>query len=300
MNVKPLKYAIITPARNEGDYIKGLLDSVVRQTYLPQKWVIVSDGSTDETEQIVERYLSEYDWIELVRLPPRKERHFAGKVNAFNEGFARLSDTEYHLLGNLDADVSFDADYFEYLVGRFAENPKLGVAGTNRWEGSGLLYDYRFSSIEDVAGACQLFRKECYEEIGGYTPVKDGGIDLVAMLKARMKGWETKNFTEKYLIHHRLSGTATVSGLKVHYVEGRKDYLFGGHPLWELMRVSYRMTTSPLGAVLLAAGYVLAFIKRAPKTVPLDVVRFRRKEQMARLRRFLLRPFGFRKLLRTT
>src|SRR5213592_3969027 len=176
-------FVLITPARNEAAFIEQTIKSVVAQTRRPARWVIVSDGSTDGTDDIVKRYAAEHDWIELVRMPERKERDFAGKVRAFNAGYARVK-------------------HLEYLLGKFAENPKLGLAGTNYWEGK-LQYDYRFTSIEDVAGACQLFRRECFEAIGGYQPVKCGGIDLIAVLRARMHGWETRTFTGKYLIHHR-------------------------------------------------------------------------------------------------
>ena len=210
MQVFPLTYVLITPARNEEAFIELTMKSVVNQTVRPVKWVIVSDGSTDSTDAIVKKYAAEHDWIELITMPERRERHFAGKVNAFNTGYARVKHLDYQVIGNLDADVSFEPDYIEYLLGKFAGNPRLGVAGTNRWEGS-LMYDYRFSSIEDVAGACQLFRRGCFEAIGGYQPVKGGGIDLIAMLSARMHEWETRTYTDRILVHHRPSGTATNS-----------------------------------------------------------------------------------------
>jgi len=282
------KYVLITPARNEAEFIERTINSVVNQTLRPLKWVIVSDGSTDGTDEIVRKYVAEHDWIEFVRMPERRERHLAGKVEAFNAGYARLRNADYDIIGNLDGDVSFEPDYIEYLLLKFASNSRLGVAGTNRWEGS-LMYDYRFTSIEDVAGACQLFRRKCYEDIGGYKPAKGGGIDLVAVLSARMYGWETRSFTDRVLIHHRLSGTATNSKWMVNFNDGRKDYIFGGHPIWELFRASYRMTKKPyvLGGCLLLAGYFWSMLKGLERPVSADLVRFRRKEQMDRLARFL-------------
>src|ERR1035441_7778521 len=108
--VNPLTYVLITPARNEADFVELTLKSVVSQTVRPLKWVIVSDGSTDGMDEIVSRYAAEQPWIELVRMPERRERHFAGKVNAFNAGYARVKDLSYAIIGNLDADVSFDPD----------------------------------------------------------------------------------------------------------------------------------------------------------------------------------------------
>src|SRR5258706_1018027 len=124
-------YVLITPARNEAQFVELTIQSVVWQTVLPMKWVIVSDGSTDGTDDIVRRYATEYSWIELVRMPERQERHFAGKVRAFNAGYAKVKNMEYKMIGNLDADISFDdKDYFDFLLNKFAEDPRLGVGGT--------------------------------------------------------------------------------------------------------------------------------------------------------------------------
>ncbi len=140
-------YVLITPARNEAEFIELTIKSVVEQTVRPAKWVIVSDGSTDGTDEMVKKHVAQHDWIELVRQPERTERHFAGKVCAFNAGYARVKDLEYDLIGNLDADVSFEEDYFAFLIRKLAENPRLGVAGTPYREERNAKYDYRFASI---------------------------------------------------------------------------------------------------------------------------------------------------------
>src|ERR1700674_2023700 len=122
-------YVLITPARNEAAFIELTIKSVVGQTFRPAKWAIVSDGSTDGTDDIVNKYAAEHAWIELVRMPERKERNFAGKAYAFNAGYAKLKELDYDVIGNLDADITFDEEYFEFLIQKFAENPQLGVAG---------------------------------------------------------------------------------------------------------------------------------------------------------------------------
>ena len=169
-------YVLITPARDEAQFIELTIKSVVAQTVRPMKWVIVSDSSTDGTDDIVNRYAVDHPWIELVRMPERRERHFAGKVHAFNAGRARLADLDFDVIGNLDADVSFEPNHFEFLVAKFAEDPRLGVVGAPFREGT-YQYDYRFKNIENVWGGCQLFGRECFEDIGGYVPVKGGGTD---------------------------------------------------------------------------------------------------------------------------
>ena len=283
-----LAYVLITPARNEAEFIELTLKSVVSQTVRPLKWVIVSDGSTDGMDEIVRRYSAEHPWIELVRLPERTERHFAGKVNAFSAGYARVRDLPYDIIGNLDADVSFDADYFDFLLSKFAETPRLGVGGTPFREGS-LQYDYRFTSIEHVSGQIQMFRRECFEDIGGYVPIKTGGIDLVAVITARMKGWQTRTFLEKPYLHHRKMSSAKHSTLGIAFDGGRTDYTHGCDPVWEVFRSIYQMTRPPvvLGGILCLAGFFWAMVTRTEKVVPAEFVRFRKVEQMRRLRDLL-------------
>ena len=281
-----LKYLVITPARNEAASIEQTIRAMVAQTIRPVKWVIVSDGSTDGTDDIVNKHAAEHTWIELVRVPERKERHFAGKVNAFNAGYARVTDMDFDVIGNLDADITMDEGYFGFLLEKFAENPQLGVAGTPFREGQHQ-YDYRFTSIEHVSGACQMFRRECFEEIGGYVPIKSGGIDLIAVLAARNKGWQTRTFLEKSSVHHRAMGTASQDGLMIRFKGGRGDYVLGSHPLWEIFRCLYQMTRRPilLGGSVLFAGYVWAMVTRVEKVMPPELVQLRRAEQMRRLRK---------------
>jgi poly-beta-1,6-N-acetyl-D-glucosamine synthase len=189
-------YVLITPARNEAELIGLTLKAVAAQTVRPLKWVIVSDGSTDSTDEIVAKYASEHPWIELLRMPARQERHFAGKVHAFRAGYARLAGLPYDVIGNLDGDTSFDPDFFAFLLGKLAEDPKLGVVGGQLVDASsGQNAHFENTSSDYVSGPCQLFRRDCWEAIGGYQPMKSGGVDLVAILSARMKGWKVQAFT---------------------------------------------------------------------------------------------------------
>lgn len=289
------KYVLITPARNEARHIERTIRSVVGQTVRPIKWVIVSDGSTDGTDQIVSKYTSDQQWIELIRVPERRERHFEGKVAAFNLGLQRVTELPYAIIGSLDADVSFESDYFSFLLAKFTSNPRLGVAGTPFTEGKGT-YDFRFSSIEHVSGACQLFRRDCFEQIGGYTPIKGGGIDLVAVVTSRMKGWETRTFTERVCFHHRKMGSGMSNGLKLPFKLGQKDYRLGGHPVWQFFRCMYQMSKEPyvLGGVLCLAGYYSAMVTACPRDVSLEFADFRGKEQMQRLRKLFVDKLGIK------
>jgi glycosyltransferase involved in cell wall biosynthesis len=280
-----LRLALVTPARNEAQFIELTIKSVIAQTVRPIRWVIVSDGSTDGTDEIVAKYTSENPWIELLRMPERSERHFAGKVHAFSAGYAKLSDSNYDVIGNLDADITFNEDYFEFLLRKFAEDPRLGVAGTP-FRDESVQYDYRIVSERHVSGACQLFRSDCFKEIGGYLPSKAGGIDLLAVTTARMKGWQTKAFLEKSCVHHRKMGSAMHGTLFGAFNGGRVDYLLGCDPMWQVGRSIYRLATSRpivLNGSLCLAGYLWAVVTRAKKVAPPDLVRFRRREERRRL-----------------
>jgi len=283
-----LKYVLITPARNEAAFIETTIQSMVAQTLLPLRWIIVSDGSTDGTDDIVKKYAAENPWMELVRMPERQERHFAGKVHAFNAGYARVKDLGYDVIGNLDGDTSFDSDYFEFLMTKFAENPDLGVGGTPFREGD-LQYDFRFTSIEHVSGQIQMFRRKCFEDIGGYVPIKTGGIDLVAVITARMKGWQTRTFPEKPYLHHRKMSSANHSTLGIAFDGGRTDYTHGCDPLWEMFRGIYQMTRPPriVGGAFCLAGFLWAMMTRAERVVTADIIQFRKVEQRRRLRNFI-------------
>jgi poly-beta-1,6-N-acetyl-D-glucosamine synthase len=292
-----IRYVLITPARNEAEFIEETLKSVTAQTALPLKWVIVSDGSTDGTDEIVRKFASKHAWIELLTLPERAERNFAGKVAAFNAGQVRLAGLDYDAIGNLDADVSFDEQYFSFLLQKLADDPKLGLVGTPYTDPLNQPYDYRFVSIEHVTGPCQLFRRECFEAIGGYMPVKRGAIDRIADIATRMRGWKTRTFTEKMYWHYRHTGTAQESLLVSMFRDGGKDYSVGTSPVWQMCRTAYQMTKKPLfvGGLMLGFGYFWSLIRRVERPVSGEFVEFCRQEQMRRLKALVVRrPLGGR------
>lgn len=289
-----MKYVLITPARNEEAVIEQTLRSVIAQKQLPLRWVVVDDGSTDQTAAIVSRYAAENPWIRLLKRPPRTERSFSGKAHAVNAAFAELSDLNYDVVGNLDADVSFDPDYMEFLMGKFDLDPKLGVAGTPFTQEG---YDSARDSFEGenyVAGPCQLFRATCFKEIGGYVPNHAGGVDWIAVMTARMKGWTVRSFPEKRFHHHRAMGTAERSALSAAYSYGEKDYYLGGSPIWQLFRVGYRMVKPPyiFAGLALGLGFSTAGIRRMRRPVSKELMQFHRRDQMKKLRGI------FRSLLR--
>ena len=294
-----MKYVLITPARNEEAFIRKTLDSVVAQTLLPERWVIVDDGSTDHTAEIVESYAKRHPWIELVRRGQDGDRNFASKAHAVNAGLERVQSLGFEIVGNLDADVSFEPNYMEFLMQKFSEDPELGVAGTPFTQNGD--YDSSKDSFEGenyVAGPCQLFRRECFQEIGGYVPNRAGGLDWIAVMTARMKGWKVRAFPEKRFHHYRTLGTAEKGALRALFSYGEKDYCLGGSPIWQLFRVAYRVAKKPfvIGGLALLSGYCWAALRRVERAVSPELMRFHRREQMRKLTAILRTLLKFKKV----
>ena len=279
-------YVLVTPARNEAAFIEKTIASVVAQTVRPLRWIIVSDGSTDATDEIVRKHAAQHEWIELIAMPARAQRDFTGKVKAVNAGRERVAALNYEVIGNLDADVSFDEDYFPFLLRKLADDPQLGLVGTPYQDPLNEPYDYRYVSQEHVTGPCQVFRRACFDQMGGYLPVKGGAIDRIADIAARMHGWKTRTYTEKFYLHHRPTGTAQQGWLKSKFRDGGKDYSVGTSPVWELFRTVYQMTKKPLvvGGLLTGLGYFWSMVRRVQRPVPPEMVQFCRREQMQRLK----------------
>jgi glycosyltransferase involved in cell wall biosynthesis len=289
MGKKFLDYVLITPARNEEKFIEETISSVIKQTVLPLQWIIVNDGSTDNTSVIVKKYLNSYKWIKLIDLPERKERRFDAKVNGFNEGYKKISEGKVDIIGNLDADISFDHDFMEYLIIKFMEIPRLGVAGTLFIENNEIVYKGQYVDLNHVSGACQLFRRQCYTDIGGYVPVKHGGVDWIAVTTARMKGWKTQTFTEKVFTHLRPMGTGNAGLLMSRFNHGIKDYYLGNIFIWQILRSVNHMCRRPyiLSGVMVLTGYIFAAITCVKKPISEELIKFHQKEQISRLLKIL-------------
>ena len=290
-----LTYALITPAWNEAARLEGLIQSVAGQTVRPVAWVVVSDGSTDRTDEIVAAHARQHAWIHLLRLDRPAERHFAGKARAVNAGYERLKNLSFDLVGNLDADITLPPDYYEFMLSCFAARPRLGVGGTPFIEDPDKPEEHSYAhgaaDLSHVSGACQLFRRACFDEIGGYMPIKGGGIDWVAVTSARMKGWETRTFLERACLHHRSMGTADRGPLAARFRHGREDFMVGSHPAWHLLRGAFQMKNRPviLGGVCLILGYGWAWASRRRSPIPQELRAFHRREQMQRLRQLARR-----------
>ena len=285
------RFVVITPAHNEEAFIEKTIQSVVKQTVLPMKWVVVNDGSTDSTGRIVEQYLGRHDFIELLNVERPGGRHFGNKVKAFNMGLGQVHHFEYEYIGNLDADISLEEDYFERLFIELERDTKLGIAGGM----VSSIIEGRFISQsvapDSVAGAVQLFRRKCFEQIDGYLALPQGGIDAAAEIMARMNGWKVRTFPELRVFEHRRTGTATASPLASQVRGGRRLYSLGyGFPFF-CLRCIYRSMDQPriIGSAAALLGYLWGLVGRDPIILPSDVVHYLRAEQRRKLRQVLTR-----------
>jgi len=282
-------YALLTAAHNEERYIEKTITSVLEQTVLPVKWIIVSDNSTDSTEHIVRHYSRQYSFIRLVRKKSTEGRHFGSKALAIRLAYAQLKAFKFDFIGNLDADVSFAPTYFQFLLEKFAQNQKLGLAGGIRYD----LVNGSFKQVpispNSVGGPSQVFRRCCFEQIGGYLPLQKGGIDSVAEIMVRMYGWDVVSFPELKVYHYRQTGTANGNKIKSLFNAGIRDYSIGYHPMFEIVRCLPRLKEKPylLRTLLMLSGYFWAGVSRYERPVSKTLIQFLRAEQKQRLRQYL-------------
>lgn len=285
----PPSYVLVTPVRDEVSTIGRTISCVTNQTRPPLEWIIVSDGSTDGTDELIAAAAERHPWIHLLALPARPGRSFKAVVENTELGVKTLTCHDYQYLGLLDADLQFRHDYFEQLLLKFEANPTLGLAG-------GLVVDPgKQSDIIprnriDVPGAVQFFRRECFEELGGLIPIPEGGWDCLTCAMARMKGFETRLFPDLVVDHLKPRNISQGGPLRRAWQLGVRDYALGYSPLFELFKCVSRVTDSPffLSALAFWTGYCATAIRRPPRAAPPQVVTFLRREQRERLRNLWL------------
>lgn len=283
--MKNPSYVLITPARNEQGTIGITIESVIKQTKRPTEWVIVSDGSTDDTDAIVKAHAAKHDFIKLLRLEKRPLRSFSSFVFATESGIAALKTKDYDFIGLLDADIRYPENYYEEMLKRFASDPKLGLAGGNVVDCYGGRRYPSAQAVTEVAGAVQLFRRTCFESLGGLVAIPEGGSDTISSAQARMHGFKTQMFPEIEVDHLKPRNISAGNIFQRTWQLGVREYALGYHPLFELLKCAYRCKERPflIGGFLRFAGYAQCCLKRKQRMLPVDVLRFIRQEQMARL-----------------
>lgn len=277
------RYVVVTPVRNEECYLSCTIESMLAQTVLPVQWVIVNDGSSDGTQEIIENAVRRHHWIHGVRRPDRGYRKWgAGIIEAFYEGYRALECTDWDYMSKLDGDLSFEPDYFERMFGKFADDPKLGIAGGVLYHNDGGRRVLETHPQFHVRGGVKIYRHQCWEDIDGLWV--GPGSDTVDEVKANMLGWTTRSFFDVHMTHHRYTGASwgRWGGL---VKDGKIDYVSGYHPLFLIAKAAVRLLRKPyfLNSVALLFGYVSAYIQREPRVNDANVIRYLRKQQLSRL-----------------
>jgi len=289
-------YVLITAAYDEEASIGGTIESVLAQSPSPARWVVASDGSTDRTDEIVAGYAASTPWLRLVRREKSSGHDFAAKVGALQLAQEGLAGASYAYLGVLDADVRPCADYFAELLARFEASPKLGIAGGNIVQ---IVAGRRVERLKDprtVAGGVQFFRRECFEQTGGFLPLRYGGEDALIEVMARMHGWEVGTFLDLEVEHQGLVGDSGGVRLGTRRRWGRMNRCLGYHPLYELVRCLRRITEPPflIGSLAELSEYWREAFSPTERLVPESAARFLRAEQLDLLRALLGRALGLR------
>jgi poly-beta-1,6-N-acetyl-D-glucosamine synthase len=277
-------YVLLTAAYNEEAHMERTIQSVLSQTLLPRRWVIVSDNSTDRTDQVVQSYSAKHDFIKLLRVSKDTGHNFGAKVIALRKGEELLRGIEYEFIGNLDADISLDKTYFGALVSYFVAHPELGIGSGFVYEDDGNGFHSRwFNHVSNVPHAAQLVRRECYEAIGGYAVLKYGGEDWYAQTCAKMHGWRVESIPALKMFHHRHTG-ASSRPIRNAFRLGRLDYSFGSDSFFEILKCARKFRDKPflvVGFVRLL-GFAWSYVSGEKKGVSEEFAAFLRKEQRAR------------------
>ena len=280
------RYILLTAARNEEDFIEATLRSVLAGTTLPVRWVIISDGSTDGTDAIVSRYAAKYFFIRVLRLPADRDRSFASKAEAIRMGYESVKDVDFDFICNVDADIVLPEGYHRRILSEFDRRPNLGVASGRYVEGTDPASSIAKTNPLHLPGSIQVFRRQCFEQIGGYPKLRTGGEDTAATVLARMHGWETEVFPELKATHLRPEGTGGGTRLlRARIRQGAMDYNLGMHPVFMLGKSLRRMVERPfiIGSAYRCMAYFVSWILRKERDLPEEFVTFFRREQWARL-----------------
>lgn len=288
-----MKYILITPAYNEEKYIRGTIESVINQEIKPAQWIIVNDGSSDSTGDIIGEYLDRYDFMTYVRFENRDRiTSNLGKVSikvvsCVKEGLKHVKDSDYDLIGILDSDITFGPGLFSGLISKFHENKNLGltdgviynVTGDKKW--------LCFGNKSIVGGANQLFRKACWDQIGGLYP--GGHHDYYSSVSCRMHGWEVRAAPELEVYHHKHASVAGRSQIRAKFHLGQMDYVCGEMFLYSFLRSISLIKSKPVvtGCFLRIAGYLYAMVLRKPHQIPNELRTYLKKEQFDKLKQIL-------------
>jgi len=283
MSASSINYVVISPVRDEEAFIRFTVDCMARQTIVPKEWVLINDGSSDKTGEILAEYARQYPWIRVVHRANRGFRKAGGGVvEAFNAGYDALQFRDWDFLVKLDGDLSFEPDYFEKCFQNFEKEPRLGVGGGVICYLENGVKEFEPSPAFHVRGATKIYKRGCWDAIGGFWPAP--GWDTMDEVKANMLGWTTRSFLDLHIVHFRRTGTA--DGQWAGLVKnGRANYICGYHPLFMISKCIGRLVKKPylIGAIGLFYGFLSGYWKRIPQVDDLKTISYLRRQQLGRL-----------------
>jgi len=283
-----VKYVIISPVRNEEDYLEFTLKSLVNQTIKPLEYILVNDGSTDRTPEIIDKYVADYEWIKRIDI---EDRGYylpgSGVVGAFYVGYNEIKSKDWEFVVKLDCDLEFDDNYFETIFKEFENNPNLGIA-------SGCTYIYKSGKLvreptqyDHPVGPSKIYKRECWDEIGGIKSLP--GWDLADLLDAQMNGWDTRCYFDRKLIHYRLTGSRRKGVWGPKFLQGRFEYMHGYSFIYTFLKAAKDLFAKPIfiGSIAKLSGFIYARVKREDYIFEKEMRSFLRKKHRKVLLGFL-------------
>jgi len=274
------RYVLISPCRNEAQYIRQTLESVLGQSIRPAKWVIVDDGSTDETPQILAAYARKHEWIEIVTRSDRGRRAVGpGVIDAFYAGYATIDVDDYDYLCKLDLDLRLPPRYFEILMQRMAANPRLAACSGKLFIEENRVLVHEGQGEEAAIGASKFYRVSCFKELGGF--VREVMWDGIDGHRCRMRGWIACSLDEPELrfVHLRPMGSSEQSIYAGRMRHGFGQYFMCTGLLYMPASALNRIGEKPyvLGSLAMLWGWIKSAVQRKPRYEDPEFRRFLRR-----------------------
>jgi glycosyltransferase involved in cell wall biosynthesis len=279
-----LRYAVVTPARNEEANLPRLAAALAAQELPPAAWIVVDDGSTDRTPALVAEFGAVHPWARLLPKPPDSDgalargRREGRDLEAFKFGVATL-DVPFDIVVKVDSDVSFEPDYFAALIGQFEADPGLGIASGTCYEHEAGAWVRRTKSDTTVWGASRAYRRDCVPDMMSLEPRM--GWDGLDEIKVQLRGFTTATFVDLPFRHHRPEGGRELTSLHQGEALGRASWYMGYRPTYLALRALYRGLRQP-AALAMLWGFAIAALRRERRCPDADVVAALRERQRLR------------------
>jgi len=278
-----INYVVITPVRDEQEFLPLTIASMVGQTIRPVEWIIVNDGSKDGTGDVIAAAAREHPWIRGVDRQDRGFRKWgAGIIEAFYSGFDALTSTDWQFMCKLDGDLSFAPDYFASSFRKFEENPRLGIGGGMLYHQENGVRTLETHPLFHVRGGTKIYKRDCWDAMGGLWV--GPGSDTLDDVKANMLGWTSASFPDILVNHHRWTGASfgKWGGITKN---GKTDYVSGYHPLFLFAKCAKRLFERPYlwGSLALGYGYLAARWQNMPQVDDPRLIKYLQSQQLAKL-----------------